>query len=140
MATRLNWPNPLCGKHFLCDFDTALRLSFATIWLDFSTTSTMHQTALADLKAAPRPRHVGANQGRVDWPERQVYGVVETTRHLTKEEKPAAAKLINAAKVELEAALVAVKNSNSPPGAGQPTLRSGRRHASANCIRSHRHR
>ena len=64
-------------------------------------------TALAELKAAPDLAALEQTKGAWIGPNGKFTALMKQLGTLPKEEKPAAGKLINAAKVELEAALVA---------------------------------
>jgi phenylalanyl-tRNA synthetase alpha chain len=63
-------------------------------------------TALAELKAAPDLASLEQTKGAWIGPNGKFTALMKQLGTLSKEEKPAAGKLINAAKVELEAALV----------------------------------
>ena len=65
----------------------------------------LKQTALADLKAAPDLAALEQTKGGWIGPNGKFTALMKQLGTLSKEEKPAAGKLINAAKVELEAAL-----------------------------------
>jgi phenylalanyl-tRNA synthetase alpha chain len=65
----------------------------------------LKQTALADLKAAPDLAAFEQTKGAWIGPHGRFTALMKQLGTLSKEEKPAAGKLINAAKVELEAAL-----------------------------------
>jgi len=65
----------------------------------------LKQTALADLKAAPDLAALEQTKGAWIGPHGRFTALMKQLGTLSKEEKPAAGKLINAAKVELEAAL-----------------------------------
>ncbi len=67
----------------------------------------LKQTALADLKGAPDPAALEQTKGAWIGPNGRFTALMKQLGTLSKEEKPAAGKLINAAKVELEAALIA---------------------------------
>ena len=67
----------------------------------------LKQTALAELKAAPDLAVLEQTKGAWIGPNGKFTALMKQLGTLSKEEKPAAGKLINAAKVELEAALVA---------------------------------
>src|ERR1700690_3178147 len=66
----------------------------------------LKQTALAELKAAPDPAALEQTKGAWLGANGRFTALMKQLGTLSKEEKPAAGKLINAAKVELEAALV----------------------------------
>jgi phenylalanyl-tRNA synthetase alpha chain len=66
----------------------------------------LKQTALAELKAAPDLAALEQTKGAWIGPNGKFTALVKQLSTLSKEEKPAAGKLINSAKVELEAALV----------------------------------
>jgi phenylalanyl-tRNA synthetase alpha chain len=66
----------------------------------------LKQTALAELKAAPDLAVLEQTKGAWIGPNGKFTALMKQLGTLSKEEKPAAGKLINAAKVELEAALV----------------------------------
>src|SRR5579862_964870 len=65
----------------------------------------LKQTALADLKAAADLAALDQTKGAWIGPHGKFTALMKQLGTLSKEEKPAAGKLINAAKVELEAAL-----------------------------------
>jgi phenylalanyl-tRNA synthetase alpha chain len=65
----------------------------------------LKQTALAELKAAPDLAALEQTKGAWIGPNGKFTALMKQLGTLAKEEKPAAGKLINAAKVELEAAL-----------------------------------
>jgi phenylalanyl-tRNA synthetase alpha chain len=65
----------------------------------------LKQAALAELKAAPDPAALEQTKGAWIGPHGKFTALMKQLGTLSKEEKPAAGKLINAAKVELEAAL-----------------------------------
>src|SRR5208282_4727315 len=65
----------------------------------------LKQTALAELKAAPELAALEQTKGAWIGPNGKFTALMKQLGTLSKEEKPAAGKLINAAKVELEAAL-----------------------------------
>jgi phenylalanyl-tRNA synthetase alpha chain len=65
----------------------------------------LKQTALAELKAAPDLASLEQTKGAWTGPHGRFTALMKQMGTLSKEEKPAAGKLINAAKVELEAAL-----------------------------------
>ena len=65
----------------------------------------LKQTALAELKAAPDPAALEQTKGVWLGANGKFTALMKQLGTLSKEEKPAAGKLINAAKVELEAAL-----------------------------------
>src|SRR6185503_14760731 len=65
----------------------------------------LKQAALAELKAAPDLAALEQAKGAWIGPHGKFTGLMKQLGTLSKEEKPAAGKLINAAKVELEAAL-----------------------------------
>jgi phenylalanyl-tRNA synthetase alpha chain len=65
----------------------------------------LKQTALAELKAAPDLATLEQTKGAWIGPNGKFTALMKQLGTLSKEEKPAAGKLINAAKVELEAAL-----------------------------------
>ena len=67
----------------------------------------LKQTALAELKAAPDLAALEQTKGAWIGPNGKFTALMKQLGTLSKEEKPAAGKLINAAKVELEAALTA---------------------------------
>ena len=67
----------------------------------------LKQTALAELKAAPDLAALEQTKGAWTGPNGKFTALMKQLGTLSKEEKPAAGKLINAAKVALEAALVA---------------------------------
>jgi phenylalanyl-tRNA synthetase alpha chain len=64
------------------------------------------QTALVELKAAPDLAALEQTKGAWIGPNGKFTALMKQLGTLSKEEKPAAGKLINAAKVELEAALI----------------------------------
>ena len=66
----------------------------------------LKQTALAELRAAPDLAALEQTKGAWIGPNGKFTALMKQLGTLSKEEKPAAGKLINAAKVELEAALV----------------------------------
>ena len=66
----------------------------------------LKQTALAELKAAPDLATLEQTKGAWIGPNGKFTALMKQLGSLSKEEKPAAGKLINAAKVELEAALI----------------------------------
>ena len=66
----------------------------------------LKQTARAELKAAPDLAALEQTKGAWIGPHGKFTALMKQLGTLSKEEKPAAGKLINAAKVELEAALV----------------------------------
>ena len=66
----------------------------------------LKQTALAELKAAPDLAALEQSKGAWIGPNGKFTALMKQLGTLSKEEKPAAGKLINATKVELEAALV----------------------------------
>jgi phenylalanyl-tRNA synthetase alpha chain len=65
----------------------------------------LKQTALAELKAAPDPAALEQTTGAWLGANGKFTALMKQLGTLSKEEKPAAGKLINAAKIELEAAL-----------------------------------
>jgi len=65
----------------------------------------LKQTALAELKKAPDLAALEQSKGAWTGPNGRFTALMKQLGTLSKEEKPAAGKLINAAKVELEAAL-----------------------------------
>ena len=65
----------------------------------------LKQTALAELKAAPDPAALEQTKGAWLGANGKFTALMKQLGTLSKEEKPAAGKLINAAKIELEAAL-----------------------------------
>src|SRR6202453_2388363 len=65
----------------------------------------LKQTALAELKAAPDLAALEQTKGAWTGPNGKFTALMKQLGTLSKEEKPAAGKLINAAKIELEAAL-----------------------------------
>jgi phenylalanyl-tRNA synthetase alpha chain len=67
----------------------------------------LKQAALADLRAAPDGPALEQTKGAWIGPNGKFTALMKQLGTLSKEEKPVAGKLINAAKVELEAALVA---------------------------------
>ena len=67
----------------------------------------LKQTAVAELKAAPDLAALEQTKGAWIGPHGKFTALMKQLGTLPKEEKPAAGKLINAAKVELEAALAA---------------------------------
>src|SRR6266498_1507549 len=67
----------------------------------------LKQTALAELQAAPDLAALDHTKGAWIGPHGKFTALMKQLGTLLKEEKPAAGKLINAAKVELEAALAA---------------------------------
>ncbi|MCU0782442.1 MAG: phenylalanine--tRNA ligase subunit alpha [Verrucomicrobia bacterium] len=67
----------------------------------------LKQTALAELKAAPDPAALDHAKGAWVGPHGKFTALMKQLGTLSKEERPAAGKLINAAKIELEAALAA---------------------------------
>src|SRR5476649_2445871 len=67
----------------------------------------LKQTALAELKAAPDLAALEQTKGAWIGPNGKFTALMKQLGTLSKEEKPASGKLINAAKVELEVALVA---------------------------------
>src|SRR5215475_8713634 len=66
----------------------------------------LKQTALAELKAAPDLATLEQTKGAWTGPNGKFTSLMKQLGTLSKEEKPAAGKLINAAKAELESALV----------------------------------
>jgi phenylalanyl-tRNA synthetase alpha chain len=66
----------------------------------------LKQTALAELKTAPDPAALEQTKGAWIGSNGRFTALMKQLGTLSKEEKPAAGKLINAAKVELEAALI----------------------------------
>ena len=66
----------------------------------------LKQTALAELQAAPDLAALEQTKGAWIGPNGRFTALMKQLGTLSKEEKPAAGKLINAAKIELEAALV----------------------------------
>src|ERR1700760_3142484 len=66
----------------------------------------LKQTALAELQAAPDLAALEQTKGAWTGPNGKFTALMKQLGTLSKEEKPAAGKLINAAKVELESALV----------------------------------
>ncbi|HKI68420.1 MAG TPA: phenylalanine--tRNA ligase subunit alpha [Verrucomicrobiae bacterium] len=66
----------------------------------------LKQSALADLNAAPDPAALEQAKGNWIGPHGKFTALMKQLGTLSKEEKPAAGKAINAAKVELEAVLV----------------------------------
>jgi phenylalanyl-tRNA synthetase alpha subunit len=79
----------------------------------------LKQTARAELKAAPDLAALEQSKGAWIGPNGKFTTLMKQLGTLSKEEKPAAGKLINAAKVELEAALLERRSE----------LRAGRRAA-----------
>jgi phenylalanyl-tRNA synthetase alpha chain len=69
----------------------------------------LKQTALAELKAAPDLAALEQTKGAWIGPNGKFTALMKHLGTLSKEEKPAAGKLINAAKTELEAALAACR-------------------------------
>jgi phenylalanyl-tRNA synthetase alpha chain len=67
----------------------------------------LKQAALAELKAAPDPAALEQTKGAWTGPNGKFTALMKQLGTLSKEERPAAGKLINAAKGELEAALAA---------------------------------
>jgi phenylalanyl-tRNA synthetase alpha chain len=67
----------------------------------------LKQAALAELRAAPDPATLEQTKGAWIGPNGKFTALMKQLGALPKEEKPAAGKAVNAAKVELEAALVA---------------------------------
>ncbi len=67
----------------------------------------LKQTALTELKAAPDLATLEQTKGAWTGPNGRFTALMKQMGTLSKEEKPAAGKLINAAKLELEAALAA---------------------------------
>src|ERR1700733_14998237 len=67
----------------------------------------LKQAAIAELKAAPDLAALEQTKGRYLGAEGQFTALMKQLGALPKEERPAAGKLINQAKVELEAALAA---------------------------------
>jgi phenylalanyl-tRNA synthetase alpha chain len=65
----------------------------------------LKQAALAELKAAPDLAALDQAKGRWIGPQGQFTGLMKQLGTLTKEEKPAAGKALNAAKADLDAAL-----------------------------------
>ena len=65
----------------------------------------LKQSALAELKAAPDPAALEQTKGAWIGPHGKFTALMKQLGTLSKEEKPAAGKAINAAKVELESAL-----------------------------------
>ncbi|HKW29129.1 MAG TPA: phenylalanine--tRNA ligase subunit alpha, partial [Verrucomicrobiae bacterium] len=65
----------------------------------------LKQAALAELKSAPDLAALEQSKGAWIGPHGQFTALMKQLGTLSKEEKPAAGKAINAAKVELEAAL-----------------------------------
>ena len=102
----------------------------------------LKQAALAELKAAPDLAALEQTKGNWIGPHGKFTALMKQLGTLSKEEKPAAGKLINAAKIELEAAL-AERRSELELGPRCPRNRPISRcpdaaARSANCIRSHR--
>src|SRR5579862_3885272 len=83
----------------------------------------LKQTALADLKAAADLAALDQTKGAWIGPHGKFTALMKQLGTLSKEEKPAAGKLINAAKVELEAALAAHREELELKAAlpGEPT-------------------
>src|SRR5450432_687248 len=73
----------------------------------------LKQTALAELKAAPDLAALEQTKGAWIGPNGKFTALMKQLGTLSKEEKPAAGKLINAAKVELEAALVSRRETSA---------------------------
>ena len=100
----------------------------------------LKQTALAELNAAPDLAALEQTKGAWIGPNGKFTALMKQLGTLSKEEKPAAGKLINAAKVELEAALAAHREElelkprcrRSRPISRCPAAAA----RSANCIRS----
>ncbi len=67
----------------------------------------LKQSALADFTAAPDLAALEQSKGRWIGPQGQFTGLLKQMGSLAKEDRPAAGKAVNAAKVELEAALSA---------------------------------
>jgi phenylalanyl-tRNA synthetase alpha chain len=87
----------------------------------------LKQTALTELKAAPDAAALEQTKGAWLGPNGKFTALMKQLGALSKEEKPAAGKAINAAKVELEAALTA-RREELEMAAALPK----------NCIRSRR--
>jgi len=102
----------------------------------------LKQTALAELRAAPDLAALEQAKGAWIGPNGKFTALMKQLGTLSKEEKPAAGKLINAAKVELEAALASRREElelkvalpKEPTDFTLPDAAA----RSANCIRSHR--
>src|SRR5476649_1522660 len=73
----------------------------------FDEIEPLKQTALAELKAASDLAALDQTKGAWIGPNGKFTALMKQLGTLSKEEKPTAGKLINAAKVELEAALAA---------------------------------
>ncbi len=71
----------------------------------------LKQSALADLHAAADLAALEQAKGRWIGPQGQFTGLMKQMGTLAKEERPTAGKLINAAKLELEAAMIARRES-----------------------------
>src|SRR5664280_617279 len=70
----------------------------------------LKQSALAELKAASNPAALEQVKGAWIGPHGKFTALMKQLGTLSREEKPAAGKAINAAKVELEAALTERRN------------------------------
>jgi phenylalanyl-tRNA synthetase alpha chain len=83
----------------------------------------LKQAALAELKSAPDLAALEQSKGAWVGPHGRFTALMKQLGTLSKEEKPAAGKLINAAKVELEAALAACREELELKAAlpGEPT-------------------
>ena len=71
----------------------------------------LKQTALAELKSAPDLAALEQTKGAWIGPNGKFTALMKQLGTLSREEKPAAGKLVNAAKVELEAALVTCREA-----------------------------
>ena len=80
--------------------------SFPTFMPILDDIEPLKQTALAELKAASDVAALEQTKGAWIGPNGKFTALMKQLGTLSKEEKPAAGKLINAAKVELESALV----------------------------------
>src|SRR6266568_4826580 len=91
---------------FLCVLCVLSRLIFLEIMAGFlDEIEPLKQTALAELKAAADLAALEQTKGAWIGPHGKFTALMKQLGTLSKEERPAAGKLINAAKVELESAL-----------------------------------
>src|SRR2546422_10918151 len=93
----------VCRGNFFCAF-------CASLWLNpgmslLNDIEPLKQTALGELQAAPDLAALDHTKGAWIGPHGKFTALMKQLGTLSKEEKPAAGKLINAAKVALEAAL-----------------------------------
>jgi len=90
-------------KNFFCDFCAFLRLNLSMSLLN--DIEPLKQAALTELKNASNPAALEQVKGAWIGPHGKFTALMKQLGTLSKEEKPAAGKAINAAKVELESAL-----------------------------------